>query len=678
MRKEAVAVWDSQKWRWFLLIGITPWLGGIFLVASEVVRSQSSLTAQGGLSGSDPKKSARESANLDHPGLSAKILRVTSERQIWTLPVSSDRDGWLIAVGVTARTPGKYPIRLNSRASQQQLPKGITESLADFRSHLGNQSLKVEKTPRVSKSSSEVPVGLDRKRLELRTFAIQTQAGDSHDLAFYELIEAKLAKIGRNVLVYVDQRDTEIVSDSTLAQVVEIVDEEIPAHVIPRIGRATDTDSDHRMTVVLSQALGRIGDGLVVLDGFVRPSDFEKGGTFPRSHSTDMIYLNSRVSAGPFLKSLLAHEYTHAVVASNRILNESRNTEESWLDEGLAHLAERWVDGSWENLDYRISAFLHASHDYRLVVDDQNGLGDSRVHGHRGASYLFLSWCESIFGRDFARRLIESPEIGLKNLEYATGKSFDELFRGWSVHLLERSACLEGSKQVQSQALLSESLVGIPQATLQEVSFDEESLGVQATTSWQAQGTSVRLFRLIPEKGGLKKPVAIEIELLAPLDAGVQITAVPFVDRHHGFRLDLLGESEVRNKDSVKTIQLALTNLDQDRPLNLQAAAWEMVANPNDARMGKQNRGFFDLLMIAKLMGGTITLRPGERRITGPIVTQFHSGEGSRMVWNVVAHDPQGRPVFASTEAGTVSRDRKIMPPRLAGDWAEDGRKLLR
>ncbi|MCY2935540.1 MAG: hypothetical protein NT172_15390, partial [Planctomycetota bacterium] len=87
---------------------------------------------------------------------------------------------------------------------------------------------------------------------------------------------------------------------------------------------------------------------------------------------------------------------------------------------------------------------------------------------------------------------------------------------------------------------------------------------------------------------------------------------------------------------------------------------------------------FFDLLMIAKLMGGTITLRPGERRITGPIATQFHSGEGSRMVWNVVAHDPQGRPVFASTEAGTVSRDRKIMPPRLAGDWAEDGRKLLR
>src|SRR5262249_45617224 len=148
-------------------------------------------------------------------------------------------------------------------------------------------------------------------------------------------------------------------------------------------------------------------------------------------------------------RTLLAHEYTHAIVFSEHLEGEylpqtQRRDEESWLNEGLAHLAEDLHDNGWSNLDYRISAFLSAPERYGLVVPDYYAAGHWRSHGHRGAAYLFLRWCSDRYGGDLARWLIQSNLTGVANLEAATGQPFAELFRQWSAALILSGAGIGG------------------------------------------------------------------------------------------------------------------------------------------------------------------------------------------------------------------------------------------
>ena len=665
---------DTLKRRWYL-IGLIPWLGSLLLAAAEVVRSQNSV-AMGALSLDVGKnQNSNKISGLDATKNLTKVLSVSSSRQSWTLPISNSRDGWLVAVGITSTGSGKFPVTFQTKSAERDGLESSSKRISDFKPV--QYSVQKPSAVRHQATSKLFVDKLVAKQLPVtRSFAIQTQSGDSHDSAFYEMVEAKLRKVGQKVAVYVDQRDLQAVSEQVLLEIVEIVDKDIPERVITKIGQARDTDGDGRLTIVLSQALSRIGNGTVVLDGFVRPSDFASGGTFPRSHSSDMIYLNSRVSGGPFLKSLLAHEYTHAVVASNRIENDSELAEESWLDEGLAHLAERWVDGSWDNLDYRISAFLHASQDFRLIVNDQDGLRESREHGHRGASYLFLSWCESVFGPELPRRLVESSGVGLGDLEKLTGRSMDELFRGWSLDLMKRCASLGEVEQVRSQALLNEWLVGIPQATVHEVvGGDQESAQI---TSWEAIGTSVRLFRVIP-KAGNSMIDAFELTIHAPLDAGVQITAMPLTDRHQGLKLDVVEQPDGDDLSGNQKagLELSLTNLDQERTLTIQAAGWETLATSLDARRLRQHRGFFDVLEFARLTG-TVALKPGQTIRTGPIWIDPLPDPSSSIAWRVVAHDPAGRPEFASAQIRLKQRERDQIAPQLAGEVIEDQPKVLR
>src|SRR5208283_4866229 len=88
---------------------------------------------------------------------------------------------------------------------------------------------------------------------------------------------------------------------------------------------------------------------------------------------------------------------------------------------------------SRSNIDYRISAFLSQPERYQLVVEDYYAANLFRSHGNRGSTYLFLRWCVDQYGPGLIPALIQSPLRGTANLEEATGSSFAELFRHWTV-----------------------------------------------------------------------------------------------------------------------------------------------------------------------------------------------------------------------------------------------------
>ena len=89
------------------------------------------------------------------------------------------------------------------------------------------------------------------------------------------------------------------------------------------------------------------------------------------------------------------------------------------------------------NIDYRVKAFLCQPEQYQLVVEDYYAADLFRSRGHRGATYLFLRWCVSQYGPNLIPGLVGSKLRGIANLEEATGCSFADLYRRWSVSLCQ-------------------------------------------------------------------------------------------------------------------------------------------------------------------------------------------------------------------------------------------------
>ena len=78
-------------------------------------------------------------------------------------------------------------------------------------------------------------------------------------------------------------------------------------------GRARDVDGDGRFTVLMSSWLTRLAGGRHAVDGFVRGADFDATLAAPFGNRCDMMYLSTALEPGPHLRTVLAHEYTHAV-----------------------------------------------------------------------------------------------------------------------------------------------------------------------------------------------------------------------------------------------------------------------------------------------------------------------------------------------------------------------------
>lgn len=589
-------------------------------------------------------------------------LKVSGSGGRWSLPTHGAKSGWLVAVGIGSQDEARHHLRIHARmAAGAEVNDPLVEIPPVGRDpdHPERDHHVVARHRNLTRQAAwEAP-------LEHRRFAIQTFAGHPNDPAFYETIDGRLARSGNRVAIYVDERDRSTVSPAALDMIVQVIDEQIPGRLATRIGDVADTDGDGRLTILVSQVLGRMAEGTAVLDGFVRASDFDRSGTFPRSHACDMIYVNSRVQAGPFLKSLLAHEFTHAVIASARAAGSEQGKaaeiEDSWLDEGLAHLSERWIDDNWQNLDYRIAEFLADPHRHRLIVNDQIGLAHGRAHGHRGAAFLFLDWCRERFGDDLPAKLITGSKTGVANLEDATGSPFDRLFRAWTVDLMTQSSGQVAFEKAREQVLRDDWLVGVPRSS----DLTLEADGLPSVAEWASDGTAVRLFRIQPPETGPMSDV-IELKVDAPAEARIQVTAMPLKDTHRGLGFEVISMGETR-PDGKSTVRLRLTNRDTLRSLKIQAAAWESLLPGLDARELRQRRGFFDLLTLASSLG-SITILPRQSLVSAPIELEFSPDSSEPMRWKVVAHDDTGRPVFSWADDVAGKRFARPSTPRIASD----------
>ncbi len=196
-----------------------------------------------------------------------------------------------------------------------------------------------------------------------------------------------------------------------------------------RFGPAPDVDGDGRFTVLVSSWLEHLGGGRYAVDGFIRVADLDRSIRPPLGNQRDVMYVSASLEAGPYLRTVLAHEYMHAVLfgQKGRGGNEAAGAvqeEEGWLDEAIAHLAEDSCGFSTANIDYRVRAFLARPERYQLVVGDYYAADLFRSHGNRGSTYLFLKWCAGRYGPSLLPDLVASRTCGAANLEACTGAAF--------------------------------------------------------------------------------------------------------------------------------------------------------------------------------------------------------------------------------------------------------------
>ncbi len=272
----------------------------------------------------------------------------------------------------------------------------------------------------------------DQRRHQGRDVFLHVTDGDLDDPKQYVQIATQVVAVGSRVQVLLDRQvAVSRLPTGLLDELLETLEAEVLPTIESRFGEIRDVDQDGRFSIVLTPWLSRLQGGKTSINGMVRSSDFRMDVPTPIGNRGDMLLLNSNLPRGSALRDLLFHEVTHAACISQRLPQSFGPfiDEHDWLSEALAHLSEP----SWSNIEDRLVSFLDDPAKYPLVVPDYYRAGLWRNSGCRGATYLFARWCVDQHGPDLCRRLAQSSDQGTQNLEHATSRRFEDLFRNWTL-----------------------------------------------------------------------------------------------------------------------------------------------------------------------------------------------------------------------------------------------------
>jgi hypothetical protein len=563
-------------------------------------------------------------------------IAVREGRSIARVATPSPKSELLVVVSALARSRGPFPIKLTARpASSASVPE-----LADD----GPRHAPRRNTAVLPEQTNSAPAG--RLPAVERDFHMMVREGDAEILSNYTAIRGVLKGVGREVQIYVAPEDVDNVSSGLIQDLIVTFDDRIHPLMARRIGTARDVDGDGRFTILLSSWLDHLGGGRCPVDGFVKVADLDPAYRHPFGNQCDMMYLNAALKPGPHARTVMAHEYMHAVVFSQKSLEGASVgrpmiEEEGWLDEAIAHLAEDLNRFSTSNIDYRVSAFLTSPERYQLVVDDYYAADLFRSHGSRGSTYLFLRWCVDRYGADLLFDLVHSRLRGAANFEAATGSTFADLYRRWSLALF-----LSGLEPAPNTAGVRDD--GFRSINMRAPREDWELAGPRFTRiaadgssdCWPALGTTSHFAVVESSLTG-----AVEIDVAGPPEAELQVTVVPLgADLP---RLDL-AVNKVRSPGGALRLRARIKE-QNGVPVRLSALSWEPVtpsANPHAAGF---RCGRLDMLGIAAAFGSSALEADGELR-SRPIPIPGASSSDGLLAIKVIGTDKKGRRIAAWAE----------------------------
>lgn len=259
----------------------------------------------------------------------------------------------------------------------------------------------------------------------------------------YTTVTATLRVQNEYFEIWVDDRDEDTLDDSDLEELAEGF-----AAVIPQendlFGTESDVNGDGKFAVLFSRVVNSLGASAGgIVTGFFYATDLFDTTQYPNSNEMEIIYAlvpdpneeysSSAISKSFFMSNLapgvMVHEYQHMISFNQHYFINGGSSEESWLNEGLSHLAEDL---------YTVNAS-----DYMTETGMEN---PARVSGYlenisticfscgsslnqRGGSYLFLRYlyeqaeqgqlAGAASGAELIQNLLDTSERGVTNVVHS-------------------------------------------------------------------------------------------------------------------------------------------------------------------------------------------------------------------------------------------------------------------
>lgn len=273
-------------------------------------------------------------------------------------------------------------------------------------------------------------------------------------------VDARLRFDGTRVAIYVDTLAAGALTDTELEAMGALYDGALAPAVFDTFGAASDINADGRVIFLLSPRVNAmVTSAECGTRGFVRGFFYghDLSSSEPTSNRGEVFYAyvpdptgqwscaHSKSEVLANLPPTFIHELQHMVSFGAHTLQRGGASEETWLNEGLSHVAEELGSLYWEtrfpaptgranptqlfpdsaapyinpNLLYSYR-FLFSSGSYSLTACAP---GSFCSLNERGGAWLFLRWIADQKGGDVFRRLVQTALTGRNNLEAVAGET---------------------------------------------------------------------------------------------------------------------------------------------------------------------------------------------------------------------------------------------------------------
>ncbi|MDP2951301.1 MAG: peptidoglycan-binding domain-containing protein [bacterium] len=321
----------------------------------------------------------------------------------------------------------------------------------------------------------------------------------TYDKANKEQIETILENVSENSYFYLEKAFKEKLTTKELERV-ELILQDLSAEfdkvIYPKLTALygqewkNGIDRDPKITVVFHQ----LKSGAA---GYFRQEDEYPKQQAQRSNEGEMVYLNADYLTSYYLKSFLAHEFTH-LISFNQKERLKGIEEDVWLNEARAEFAPTLLDYdkdySLSNLQQRVLQFLQSSSD--SLTDWESQKKDY------GSIAVFFQYLAEKYGTKIITNTMEANSAGFSSLSYSlekwqVGKTIEEIFTDWLVAVYAND-CSLGDKYCFKQEGLN-NLKVVPSLIFLSPQQKKEFTATLSLKPWAG-----RWYRVLTTDGDLR------------------------------------------------------------------------------------------------------------------------------------------------------------------------------
>ncbi|HEX3160117.1 MAG TPA: hypothetical protein VHQ45_16470 [Gemmatimonadaceae bacterium] len=267
--------------------------------------------------------------------------------------------------------------------------------------------------------------------------------------------------VGENVAVYLDNAAPPALDDATLTAYARTFDDKLYPAVVSNFGAESDIDANGVIIVLLTPVVNKLVTAdECMTNGFVTGFFYGRDlvPSLANSNKAEIFYgmvpdptgstgscAHRLEDFGDLVPSTFVHEFQHMISYNQHVLVRGGADEEPWLNEGLSHMAEEvasllyerdpsqprtnpeqifpdsaqgFINGNFGNAyDYLVDPTAHS-------VTNFTGFG---TLPERGAAWLFLRWLGDQRGDGIFKRLVETNNTGIANVQAQAGAPFAQL-----------------------------------------------------------------------------------------------------------------------------------------------------------------------------------------------------------------------------------------------------------